>query len=84
MREAIEKAAARNRRTMTAEIIARLQSTFDQEQGTEPADLKGLTDGIDNLRAQIRALQTKVQLLESLRSKVSELEELVYDRLASQ
>ncbi|MDW9588689.1 Arc family DNA-binding protein [Sinorhizobium meliloti] len=42
LKSRIEDAAARNRRTMTSEIIARLESTFSRED--VPADVKGIID----------------------------------------
>lgn len=38
----IEDAATRNRRTMTSEIVARLESTFSRED--VPADVRGIID----------------------------------------
>ncbi|RVQ02077.1 Arc family DNA-binding protein [Sinorhizobium meliloti] len=42
LKSKIEDAATRNRRTMTSEIIARLESTFSRED--VPADVKGIID----------------------------------------
>ncbi|MDE3789603.1 Arc family DNA-binding protein [Sinorhizobium meliloti] len=42
LKSRIEDAATRNRRTMTSEIIARLESTFSRED--VPADVKGIID----------------------------------------
>lgn len=42
LKSKIEDAAARNRRTMTSEIIVRLESTFSRED--VPADVRGIID----------------------------------------
>ncbi|QZA80849.1 Arc family DNA-binding protein [Deefgea piscis] len=60
LREDIEVAAKANNRSMNAEIVARLQSTFNSEAKVSNLDLSQIIDAVrDVVRVEINTLNEK-------------------------
>lgn len=60
MREQLKAASEANNRTMTAELVARLKASFEQDgrsNGTVDERILSLGSELEILRAQIRSLQ---------------------------
>jgi plasmid stability protein len=70
MREQIREAAEANGRSMTAEIVARLRTTFEKGlEGPTPTEEANQTEAlkkeIDYLSFQFRALESRIYQLET-------------------
>lgn len=66
LKELVEKSAENNRRSMTAEIVARLERSFDLDDGLSELD-SGFTDHekrIDKLESQVSGLLERAGLVE--------------------
>lgn len=54
LRQAIEKAAKANRRSITAELVVRLERTVEQESGAYPAETRPRVVQVGNNKQHVR------------------------------